>query len=220
MAHCRDFQEFVALKQKEVESKIICNISYQLLPEGNTRYSNWGQNKRWSTSDYNHSGFCAVYFKHFFYDRARLVHQIFTHCKLEKQLPSDIFEKSLKVVSFGCGPGNDLVGFESFYHNVKTEIVQKCFKTLRKHMYHRTRKPQMRKCKKQRNFQSSYAQSQERQKRRNTFIKKWRKTPRNYTSSHVQNYGYVHKRRMKKLQKTKCKKYKKNPKLLCTKNSM
>ena len=203
MARYRDFKQFITTKQKEVESKVNCNISWELLSEGNRRYSNWSQqNYRWSDSDYNHSGFCDVYFRKFFYERARLVHQIFTHCEAEKQLPSDIFEKSLKVVSFGCGPGNDLVGFESFYRNVKAEIVQKCYQTLTKHMYrtpYKKRKLPKRKCKKQRNFKSSH--SKERHKRRN---KKWAKPLRNYTytPSHIRLSR-------KKLQKRKSKRYRK-----------
>ena len=206
MAGCGDFREFIKLKKKEVESTGICNISNELISEGNRLYSNWSQNKRWSNSDYNHRGFCVVYFQKFFYHRAWLVHQIFTHCELDRQLPRGIFEKNLKVVSFGCGPGNDLVGFKSFYHDVKTEIDRRCFKTLTKHMYrpvYKKRKLPKGKCKKQRNFQSLYGQSQECPKRRNRL---WAKRLRNYTSSHARNCGHVSLSR-KKLQNKKFKKY-------------
>lgn len=190
MARYQHFEEFIKSKKEKVESKDICNIPHDLLSEGNRIYSNWGQTHSWSDSDYNHSGFCVKYFQTFFSIRARLVHQILTHCQSEELLPGDIFEKNLKVVSFGCGPGNDLVGFESFYLDVKTEIVQKCFKILRRHM----RKLPTGKCKKQRYMylQSLYVQSQERKKCRNTRSKKWAKSPTDYTSSRLQNYRHVH----------------------------
>ena len=97
------------------------------------------------------------------------VQEIFKFCHTEKRLPCDIFEKSLKVVSFGCGPGSDLVGFMSFYREKKKQFIKKCVKTLKRYMcthrcvqhpkrYVVCRKRLLRKIKgkKYRKFQASY----------------------------------------------------------------
>ena len=126
--------ETIQSKQRLVESNIVSGVSQKLLSEGTERYSNWGDHYRWTDEGYNHRDSCAVYFQHFFHPQAKLVQKIFKFCHTETRLPSDIFEKSLKVVSFDCGPGSDLVGFMSFYREEKKQFIKKCVKTLKKYM--------------------------------------------------------------------------------------
>ena len=140
MEYDRIARYFVQSKQSLVEAKIACKVTEQQLTKGRKRYSSFGDHYSWSKDDYSYSGFCATYFWRRFYSRAMLVRKIFQYCQSEKMLPSDLFEKHLKVVSFGCGPGGDLVGFQSF---CREEIFKECLKSL--HMSPGVRKSRRRK---------------------------------------------------------------------------
>lgn len=127
--HHKTAQKSIESRKRQVQSEIVDKVSNCLLRQGQDRYSNWEKRKyKWSAGDYNHSGCCAIYFKRRFYYRAKLVHQVLEYCQSNNKLPS-ILGKDLKVVSFGCGPGCDLLGFEQFYQQKYKRYLKKYLRT-------------------------------------------------------------------------------------------
>ena len=119
-------QNFIESKSRQLESQIYRQVPCQLLSEGKDRYSNWKSNGcKWTENDYNHQGFRAAYFERLFYTRAKLVYKVFKHCYKCRLLSASIFREDLNVISIGCGPGCDLLGFQHFYQKMKKKHIKK-----------------------------------------------------------------------------------------------
>ena len=121
-----------------IESKythLKCTVSSRTTEQsrarGEERYRNWASEQkkyRWDESDYGDCGFRAVYFDRLFKTRAKLVCEVLDSC--HSVLPNFLEEDYLKVVSFGCGPGCDLVGFQQYYNQKKDKFIAELQKRL------------------------------------------------------------------------------------------
>ena len=121
--------DFIGSKFEQLDVK---SVSSEKLKRGERYYSNWAvQNYRWYPKDYDHRGFRAVYSERLFETRARLVSEVLEYCDSQELLPN-LLGKDLKVVSFGCGPGNDLLGFEDFYKKKKNNRIKELKKRVRR----------------------------------------------------------------------------------------
>lgn len=116
-------QDFIASNFERLESEVSARVPEGLLRWGLDRYGNWAnQDYRWYRDDYDHCGFRAIYFDRLFETRARLVSEVLEYCDSEGLLPN-FLGTSLNVVSFGCGPGCDLLGFQDFYQQKKRKRI-------------------------------------------------------------------------------------------------
>ena len=115
-------------KCRQLKLTVYNKVTEQSLAEGRERYGNWAaQDYRWYQSDYNHCGFRAVYFDRLFKSRAEIVNEALDYYDLD--LPE---QNDLKVVSFGCGPGCDLLGFQHYYQEKKKQRIAELQKRLRR----------------------------------------------------------------------------------------
>ena len=120
-------QDLISSKFNQLDSEIAKSVPNKSLQEGKVRYGKWVKRKRrWTKDDYNHRGFRAAYFRRQFSRRARLVCRVLEHCDSRKKLPK-LFprKRKLKVVSFGCGPGSGLLGFQHFYQGKKVQRIKR-----------------------------------------------------------------------------------------------
>lgn len=120
--------DLIESKCRQLKLTVYNRVTEQSLAEGKERYGNWAaQDYRWYQSDYNHCGFRAVYFDRLFKSRAEIVKEALDYCDLD--LPE---ENDLNVVSFGCGPGCDLLGFQQYYQQKKKQRITELQKRLRR----------------------------------------------------------------------------------------
>ena len=118
-------------KSSQLKRTVSRRVSDDSRERGEERYGNWASNNyRWDESDYNHRGFRAVYFDKLFETRAELVHEALDYC--DSDLPNFLEEDNLKVVSFGCGPGCDLLGFQQYYQQKKKKRIDELKKRLKR----------------------------------------------------------------------------------------
>ena len=124
-------KSLIESKSSQLERTVSSRVPDDSRARGEERYGNWASNNyRWDESDYNHRGFRAVYFDKLFETRAELVHEALDYCKSD--LPNFLEEDNLKVVSFGCGPGCDLLGFQQYYQQKKNKRIAELKKRLRR----------------------------------------------------------------------------------------
>lgn len=141
MAHGQDFIES---KCRQLRAGISDRVPNWLLRQGEERYSNWAyQDYRWYKNDYDHRGFRATYFNNLFDTRAKLVCELFEYCDRRGLLPNFLGE-NLKVVSFGCGPSCDLLGFQHFYQQKKKKRVNELQQRVRRQQASLQRRPGLR----------------------------------------------------------------------------
>ena len=114
--------DLIGTKCRQLKCSVYDRVTEQSRKGGEERYSNWAsQNYRWEQSDYNDRGFRAIYFDHLFKARAEFVHEVLDYC--DSDLPNFLDNSNLEVVSFGCGPGCDLLGFQQFYQEKKKKRI-------------------------------------------------------------------------------------------------
>ena len=115
--------DLIGTKCRQLKYSVYDRVTEQSRKGGEKRYSNWAsKNYRWEQSDYNDRGFRAAYFNRLFETRAGLVHEVLDYCDSD-HLPNFLDKTNLKVVSFGCGPGCDLLGFQQFYQQKKKQRI-------------------------------------------------------------------------------------------------
>lgn len=118
-------------KCRQLKLNVRDRVTEQSVAEGEERYGNWAaQNYRWNQSDYNHRGFRAVYFDRLYRSRAEIVYEALDYC--DSDLPNVLEVDDLKVVSFGCGPGCDLLGFQQYYQQKKNKRISELKKRLKR----------------------------------------------------------------------------------------
>ena len=120
-------------KYTQLKRTVSSRITEQSRASGEERYGNWAsqqKNYRWDESDYSDRGFRAVYFDRLFKTRAELVCEVLDYC--DSDLPNFLEEDNLKAVSFGCGPGCDLLGFQQYYKQKKDKRIAELQKRLRR----------------------------------------------------------------------------------------
>ena len=118
-------------KCTQLKHTVSGRVTEQSLAEGREHYGNWAaQGYRWYQSDYDHCGFRAVYFDHLFESRAEIVYEALEYC--DTDLPNFLENDDLKVVSFGCGPGCDLLGFQQYYKQKKDKRIAELKKRLKR----------------------------------------------------------------------------------------
>ena len=117
-------------KSSQLKRTVNSRVTNDSRARGEELYGNWAsKNYRWDKSDYSDRGFRAVYFDKLFKIRAELVYEALDYC--DSDLPNFLEEDNLKVVSFGCGPGCDLLGFEQYYQQKKKKRIDELKKRLR-----------------------------------------------------------------------------------------
>ena len=118
-------------KTNHLQRTVSSRVTVDSRARGEELYGNWAsKNYRWDESDYNHCGFRAVYFDKLFKIRAELIYEVLDYC--DSDLPNFLEEDNLKVVSFGCGPGCDLLGFQQYYQQKKKKRITELKNRLRK----------------------------------------------------------------------------------------
>ena len=118
-------------KCTQLKHTVSGRVTEQSLAEGRERYGKWAaQDYRWYQSDYDHCGFRAVYFDRLFESRAEIVYEALEYC--DTDLPNFLENDDLKVVSFGCGPGCDLLGFQQYYKQKKDKHIAELKKRLKR----------------------------------------------------------------------------------------
>lgn len=127
--HCT-MDTLIESKCKQLQRSVCDRVTERSKSEGKERYGNWAaQDYKWYQSDYDHSGFRAVYFDRLFKPRAEIVYEALDYC--DSDLPNFLEESDLKVVSFGCGPGCDLLGFQQYYQEKKKKRITELQKRLK-----------------------------------------------------------------------------------------
>ena len=120
-------------KLSKLSSEINGKISLIEVEEGKKRYHHFVDNgHKWLKDDYEHEGFQAVYCDKLFLTRAEMICYVLSAYDVQCPLPNlfcdltteTLKARTLRVASFGCGPGCDLVGFEAFYSNLKEHYIQ------------------------------------------------------------------------------------------------
>ena len=123
-------QNDLLVKLHKLGKQILTKISWIKIEEGNVRFKRFKDNGyRWLQEDYEHEGFQAVYCKRLFMTRAELICYVLSEMEHQCYLPNLLYDRdykprALRVASFGCGPGNDLAGFESFFSNLKVRKIR------------------------------------------------------------------------------------------------
>ena len=122
-------RDVISEKYRSLKEDVVDVVSWDKKDEGETKYSRWAKNNfTWTYDDYNHEGFRAVYCEKQFENRARLVVDALEAYKAAQRRPLFVGPKlnsNPRVVSFGCGPGNDLTGFEAFFEKEKQQLQNK-----------------------------------------------------------------------------------------------
>ena len=129
--HCT-MANLIESKCSQLKRTVTARVTDQSRARGEELYGNWASQQkkyRWDESDYNDRGFRAVYFDRLFQSRAELVYEVLDYC--DSDLPNFLEEDDLKVVSFGCGPGCDLLGFQQYYQRKKDECITKLQRRLK-----------------------------------------------------------------------------------------
>lgn len=122
--------EDLLAKLHKLGSEILTKIGWIKLTEGKERYKHFKDNGfKWLEEDYEHEGFRAVYCERLFVTRAEITCYILSIFESKGWLPNLLYDttyksRTLRVASFGCGPGSDLAGFEAFYSNMKVRYSQ------------------------------------------------------------------------------------------------
>ena len=121
----------ICAKLSKVGTEILTKIGLVKQREGQDRFQRFRENgHKWSEEDYEHEGFQAVYCERLFMTRAAMICCVLSAFQTKKLLPNLLYDtttlksKALRVASFGCGPGSDLVGFEALYSNLKISYIQ------------------------------------------------------------------------------------------------
>ena len=78
---------------------------------------------KWLKEDYENEGFQSVFCERLFMTRAELIFNVLSEFECQNVLPNLLYDdnfkpRALSVASFGCGPGNDLAGFETYFFNL------------------------------------------------------------------------------------------------------
>ena len=118
--------ELILDKLRKIGSEVLAQVSWPEIEKGKTRYLRFEDNgHKWLRDDYETEGFQAVYCENLFFKRAELISLILLDFDAQYQLPNLFYHDTtlktckLSVISFGCGPGNDLTGFQAFYLHLK-----------------------------------------------------------------------------------------------------
>ena len=123
-------QEDLLIKLQRIGSNILTRIGWTDMEEGNKRIKRFKDNGfKWLGDDYEHQGFQAVYCERLFMTRAENIFYILSTLESCNHLPNLLYNTSYKarklyVASFGCGPGSDLAGFETFHSNLKARHIK------------------------------------------------------------------------------------------------
>jgi hypothetical protein len=121
----------IETKSSQLERTVNGRVTKTSREKGEELYANWpSKNFRWDENDYNDCGFRAVYFDKLFKVRAELIYEVLDYC--DSDLPNFLEEDNPKVVSFGCGPGCDLLGFQQFYEQKKKKRTTELQNRLRR----------------------------------------------------------------------------------------
>lgn len=123
--------EEICAKLSKIGSEILTKIGLVKRREGQDRFHRFRENgHKWFQDDYEHEGFQAVYCEKLFVTRAEMICCILSAFETKNLLPNLLYDtntlkpRTLRVASFGCGPGSDLVGFEAFYSNLTIHYIQ------------------------------------------------------------------------------------------------
>ena len=117
--------EDLFLKLQKLGIEIINKVGLVEKKDGEQHFIRFKENGyKWLKEDYEHEGFQSVFCERLFMTRAELIFNILSEFECQKVLPNLLYDdnfksRALSVASFGCGPGNDLAGFETYFTNLK-----------------------------------------------------------------------------------------------------